>query len=106
MSKIKYPYIEEQDYSDRTEFRVMERHVRPYVGVEKNRKKEYCTMYAASWVQRSNGSGRVDYVFTAYKRNGWLNKLLDGSYEQQKAKCIAKCRELMKEEEKPRVRRL
>ena len=106
MTEIKYPYIEEQDYSDRTEFRVVERHVRPYVGVEKNRKKEYCTMYAASWVTYCNGAGSEDYVFTAYKNEGWLIRLLDGSYEQQKAKCIAKCRELMKEEEKPRVRRL
>ena len=63
-------------------------------------------MYASRWIHGNNCGRSVDFLFTVYKNEGWLIRLFKGNYETQKAKCIAKCRELMKEEEKPRVRRL
>ncbi len=88
-----YPYIEERDYKNRTEFRIVDKTKND--GVD----------YVWNWDDESV----TDLMFTAYKENDWLMLLFFGDYKKQRKKCIKRCRlhikDILKAKEKPKIKR-
>ena len=92
-----YPYIEERDYKDRTEFRVVDK------------TKNDGVHYVSYWGGNYDNPDLLDYFYNAYKKNSKLKMLFVGDYKAQRKRAIENCRlcikAILKHNEKPKIKR-
>lgn len=101
---MRYPCIEEQDYTDRTEFRILEEMTPPS---EDEREASTYIRYAGKWLSNNNMGWHEDHCFIARKKVNWFSRWIGSTYKKQREHCIKQCNEiiakLMRESEKPRT---
>ena len=86
-------WVEEKEYSDRSEFRVC---VRARYPTGLNRPGVY-EHYLQEWFSSGHCCGCEDYVFTVYKKINLWNRLLRKDYGYFKAKAVHACCKLIDE---------
>ncbi len=90
-------WIESKEFKDRTEFRIKSRTKYPD-GIDR---KGMFEEYLGYWYTHGDVSGRIDYVFVAYKKKLNLFRKLFGynNYRNQTKIAIQKCNKIIKEYE-------
>lgn len=99
-------WIESKDFNDRTEFRVVVKQRYPK-GLGR---KGFYEDYLSRWQGAMGGHGVtsfVPYVFKAYKKLSFFERIFGNDYRNQRRIAIQKCDELIKERkkdnEKPKI---